>query len=1262
MATEASGGAGGKFRKKPVRKSQATPYDRPPTALRPTQLVGGGGEREKNSWLSKLVDPASRLITAGAHKIFSSVFRKRLLPPPPPPQHSPGERTEIRDVQPEITTKVGSSGTKEPLVYKGNDSGGVSESSGVADLEYILKQKTFTRSEIDHLSALLLSRTVDNLAGDEKGRSELDTSDKKVAHSRREILTNLPAIENGGERVLPAVISTPVVRSKVVEDVVASPAELAKAYMGSRPTKASSSVLGPKSDMAREDLSAPYNPFFKQKSPAVSVIQRPTSEIGASANGYMTPRYRGRSAIYSMGRTPYSRHHPTDIFKSAEMAFDTHGASSSSSSHNTTETQQLSGSKKQVLKRRSSALESDIGFVGPIRRIRQKPNLLHHKILSLPASGVPHIKHGYGALTEATEVPSSIDWSSNHRSSSKALAENGVHSTSNGYVPSQSIETAQKIFQHLDKFSSKGKSPEKKCEIMGGSSAAKMTTDMREGLAHKSMSTESLKVLQTIQDSRKENGLMDSSNAHDHSLKTSPRVEGGTTQRIVIPSVEDGAEAGSSKKALEYMNHRSSFDQQQKKRSFQMSAHEDYLELDDDVHTNGVASAPMIKGVECNKLAESSAAFSDNPQSAAVSAVKPIAPEIKPSLNSLGSNKEESLPDGSAAQAFSGFTIPTGLLTSSTTSTSKQAAVSSQFTAEINKFSSNSAEVVPISFYPSSSVVESTAAKDIKPELSISSTEAANKADELDKTAKGNTLHFGDVSKKMEGSVSSSGKSLFSFETQPNGATLTNVPSTVSVSRVTSSPVPISSSSNDQRLAPVSVSSSPSLSISNGNAVSTLSDTSAGTVINTATTGGMPIFGSNTSQFSTSIAPAVPFGSNLQFGSPSVPFTPAAATSASESVVNSGAKLSDSAFCNATSGQFSAKPTETASVGNNIFGFSASTLKSTSSETPPVLQAAIFSSQASSSAVASTTSIAGLSSQSAPSASSHVFGFSAPSSAYLSTGANPFTTGSGSASSVFGLSSVTAPVSSSSNTTSNIFGLQSSKPAVTGSTFGASGFQFGLKASEASATSNSTPIVFGATSSSSAAKNSTPLVFGAASSSSAANSASFTFGATSSAANSAPFAFGAVSSASAFSVPSAAASAPVSNTLFSSQPALFGGSTPSPFGFGSTPPVGNNDRIGMEDSMAEDSVQVPTPAAPVFGQAISASPSSFVFNGAAPSAGSPFQFAGQQNQFAAQNTPFQPSASLEFNAGGAGSFSVGSGGGDKANRRIVKVKKGIRRK
>lgn len=70
------GGAGGKFRKRPFRRAQATPYDRPPTtALR------------NPSWLSKLVvDPASKLINAGARRLFASFSRKTL---PPPPSHPP---------------------------------------------------------------------------------------------------------------------------------------------------------------------------------------------------------------------------------------------------------------------------------------------------------------------------------------------------------------------------------------------------------------------------------------------------------------------------------------------------------------------------------------------------------------------------------------------------------------------------------------------------------------------------------------------------------------------------------------------------------------------------------------------------------------------------------------------------------------------------------------------------------------------------------------------------------------------------------------------------------------------------------------------------------------------------------------------------------------------------------------------------------------------------------------------------------------------
>lgn len=79
-------GAGGKFRKRPFRRAtHTTPYDRPPTAFRNPSNGGGGG-----GWLSKLVDPAHRLITYSAHRLFNSVFRKRLTPPPQPQPPSPG--------------------------------------------------------------------------------------------------------------------------------------------------------------------------------------------------------------------------------------------------------------------------------------------------------------------------------------------------------------------------------------------------------------------------------------------------------------------------------------------------------------------------------------------------------------------------------------------------------------------------------------------------------------------------------------------------------------------------------------------------------------------------------------------------------------------------------------------------------------------------------------------------------------------------------------------------------------------------------------------------------------------------------------------------------------------------------------------------------------------------------------------------------------------------------------------------------------------
>nr|XP_023898042.1 calcium-dependent protein kinase 1-like [Quercus suber] len=96
--------------------------------------------------------------------------------------------------------------------------------------------------------------------------------------------------------------------------------------------------------------------------------------------------------------------------------------------------------------------------------------------------------------------------------------------------------------------------------------------------------------------------------------------------------------------------------------------------------------------------------------------------------------------------------------------------------------------------------------------------------------------------------------------------------------------------------------------------------------------------------------------------------------------------------------------------------------------------------------------------------------------------------------------------------------------------------------------------------------------------------------------------------------------------------------------------LGNNDQMNMEDSMAEDTIQASMPTVPVFSQSPVTPQSGFVF-GSTPSAGSPIQFGAPQNSATPQNqSPFQASNSL-----GGSSFSLGAGGGDKANRKIVRV-------
>lgn len=88
--TESERGAGGKLRKPSAMKSQATPYDRPSSS-----------QQGRRWWLSKLVDPAYRLVATGATKIlpayFSTTPSVAALPPLPSPAENLGKPITAHD-------------------------------------------------------------------------------------------------------------------------------------------------------------------------------------------------------------------------------------------------------------------------------------------------------------------------------------------------------------------------------------------------------------------------------------------------------------------------------------------------------------------------------------------------------------------------------------------------------------------------------------------------------------------------------------------------------------------------------------------------------------------------------------------------------------------------------------------------------------------------------------------------------------------------------------------------------------------------------------------------------------------------------------------------------------------------------------------------------------------------------------------------------------------------------------------------------------
>ncbi|TYH75515.1 hypothetical protein ES332_D04G024200v1 [Gossypium tomentosum] len=83
---------------------------------------------------------------------------------------------------------------------------------------------------------------------------------------------------------------------RVIEDVVASSAELAKAYMGSRTPKESVSRPGLQNQVSRGDLTCPSNKNFPSMSSTMSLVPRSSGLVGNLGNSFVTPKIKGQSS------------------------------------------------------------------------------------------------------------------------------------------------------------------------------------------------------------------------------------------------------------------------------------------------------------------------------------------------------------------------------------------------------------------------------------------------------------------------------------------------------------------------------------------------------------------------------------------------------------------------------------------------------------------------------------------------------------------------------------------------------------------------------------------------------------------------------------------------------------------------------------------------------------------------------------------------------------------------------------------------------
>jgi hypothetical protein len=234
-------------------------------------------------------------------------------------------------------------------------------------------------------------------------------------------------------------------------------------------------------------------------------------------------------------------------------------------------------------------MDNNIGSVGPIRRVRQKSNLLYSKGSSSPLSGSALSVYRNGLGIEAAQQPSSSLHKPVLLDKVKHKSEENVSGTksSTSFPPSssKSSEMATKILQQLDKIASpREKSSESRLPVVSDSSSMKLSPSMLRGQALRSLEmVDASKLPDSLQGNNLDGTFGNFTSSAQNQKSISHRDKGDGPLKLVassnesVPIVTTTETTKSSNQVLSSENSfmmKSVSNPTQKKRAFHMSAHE----------------------------------------------------------------------------------------------------------------------------------------------------------------------------------------------------------------------------------------------------------------------------------------------------------------------------------------------------------------------------------------------------------------------------------------------------------------------------------------------------------------------------------------------------------------------------------------------------------------------------------------------------------------------------------------------------------------